>query len=88
MGAAFFIVCALLNLYVLAILARVLLSWFPLHPDGPMATVAGFLCAVTDPLMLRLRRVIPPVRLGGVALDLSSVVAIFGIVVLRGLLPC
>ncbi len=84
----FFVVCTLLNLYVLAILARVLLSWFPLSPDGPMATIAGFLFVVTDPVMTRVRRVLPPVRLGGAALDLSPVVVIFGIFILQRLLPC
>ena len=86
MSAAFFIVCALLNLFVLAILARVLLSWFPFNPSGPMATIAGFLYTVTDPLMSRLRRILPPARLGGAALDFSPVVAIFGIFVLQRLI--
>ena len=84
----FFVICTLLNLYVLAILARVLLSWFPLRPDGPMATIAGFLFVVTDPVMTRVRRVLPPVRLGGAALDLSPVAVIFGIFILQRLLPC
>ena len=88
MGAAFFVVCTLLNLYVLAILARVLLSWFPFNPSGPMATIAGFLYVVTDPVMSRLRRILPPARIGGAALDFSPVVAIFGIFILQRLLPC
>ena len=44
-------VCILLNLYLMAVFARVVLSWFPLRPDGAMATVAGFLYVVTDPVM-------------------------------------
>ena len=77
------IVCLLLNLYVFAIFGRVLLSWFPLNPNGPMATVAGFLYSVTDPVMKPVRRMVPALRLGGMALDLSPVIVIFGVVILQ-----
>ena len=60
-----------------------LLSWFPLNPSGAMATVAGFLYTVTDPIMKRVRRVLPAARFGGMALDFSPVVVIFGITILR-----
>ena len=78
-----FWVCLLLQLYLLAIFGRVLLSWFPLNPNGAMATVAGFLYTVTDPVMNRVRRVLPSARFGGMALDFSPVVVIFGITILR-----
>ena len=78
-----FLVCLLLQLYLLAIFGRVLLSWFPLNPNGAMATVAGFLYTVTDPVMNRVRRVLPAARFGGMALDFSPVVVIFGITILR-----
>ena len=78
-----FWVCLLLQLYLFAIFGRVLLSWFPLNPSGAMATVAGFLYTVTDPVMNRVRRVLPAARLGGMALDFSPVVVIFGIAILQ-----
>ena len=80
------IVCLLLQLYLFAIFGRVLLSWFPLNPNGAMATVAGFLYTVTDPVMKRVRRVLPAARFGGMALDFSPVVVIFGISILRGII--
>ncbi len=76
-------ICLLLQLYLFAIFGRVLLSWFPLNPNGAMATVAGFLYTVTDPVMNRVRRVLPAARFGGMALDFSPVVVIFGITILR-----
>lgn len=79
-------VCLLLNLYLFAIFGRVLLSWFPLNPHGAMATVAGFLITVTDPVMNRVRRMLPAARVGGMALDFSPVIVIFGIVILQRLL--
>ncbi|MGZ0219895.1 MAG: YggT family protein [Acidimicrobiales bacterium] len=38
---------------------------------------------VTDPVLGPLRRYVPPLRLGAVALDLSSIIVIFGITILR-----
>lgn len=72
-------VCVLLQLFLLAVFARVVLSWFPLRPDGPMATVAGFLYVVTDPVMNRVRRVLPAARIGAMAIDFSPIIVIFGI---------
>ncbi len=80
------IVCGLLQLYVLLIVLRVVMSWFPVSPSGTLETVAGFLYMLTDPVLGPLRRLLPPVRMGAMALDLSPIVAFFGLSVLRGIL--
>lgn len=80
--------CALLQLYMLILVIRVLTSWFPISNDGPMATVVGFLYTVTDPVLVPLRRLLPFIRMGGMALDLSPIVAFFGLSILMGLLGC
>jgi len=80
------IVCSLIQLYVLLLVVRVVMSWFPISPNGPAETVAGFLYMVTDPVLVPLRRILPPVRMGAMALDLSPIVAFFGLSVLRGIL--
>lgn len=72
----------LLNLYIIAVFGRVILSWFPLSPGGPMASVYSFLYAITEPVLGPIRRVLPP--LGG--LDLSPIVLLFGVQILRGVL--
>ncbi len=77
------IVCLLLSLYIFAIFGRVLLSWFPLNPNGAMATVAGFLYTVTDPVMGPVRRIIPTARFGSMAFDFSPIVVIFGVSILQ-----
>jgi YggT family protein len=82
------IICVALQLYLIAIFVRIVLSWFPLDPNGLMATVAGFLYMVTDPVLGPLRRAIPPLRLGSVLLDLSPIIVIIGISVLTGILGC
>lgn len=77
------LICLLLQIYMLVIFGRVLLSWFPLDPNGLMATVGGFLHLLTDPVMKPVQRTLPPVRLGGFALDLSAIVVIVAIVILQ-----
>ncbi len=80
------IICTLLTLYLVAVFARIVLSWFPVSPDSPVATVNGALGTVTEPVLGPLRRTIPPVRLGAMALDLSPIIVIIGIQILIGLL--
>jgi len=80
------IVCSLIQIYILLLVVRVVMSWFPISPNGPAVTVAGFLYMVTDPVLVPLRRLLPPVRMGAMALDLSPIVAFFGLTVLRGIL--
>lgn len=77
------ILCLVLSVYLLAIFGRVLLSWFPLNPNGAMATVAGFLYTVTDPVMKPVRRVLPAARFGRMALDFSPVVVLLGISIIQ-----
>jgi len=59
---------AALWIVIVAVFAQALLSW--VAPDGPLA---GVLNALTFPLLMPIRRVIPP--LGG-ALDLSPLIVI------------
>jgi YggT family protein len=80
------IICTLLLLYFLVLLGRVVLSWFPLDPDGIGAQVYGFLVGLTEPVLGPLRRAIPPLRMGTMALDLSPLIVFFGIQILRGII--
>jgi YggT family protein len=72
------IICAALNLYVLILIGRIILSWVPSLPE-PLLPVARFLGALTDPILEPLRRVLPPLRIGAAALDLSPLLVFFGI---------
>ncbi len=74
------IVAQLINAYVFAIFARVVLSWFPVSPGGAMASIFSFLYTITEPVLGPLRRVIPP--LGG--FDLSPIVALMGLRLIAG----
>lgn len=77
------LLCAATTLYVVAILARILLSWFPLAPGGVMSRVNGALVTVTDPVLTPLRRILPATP----PLDLSPIVAVLLLqIVVRGLI--
>ena len=80
------IVCLVLTLYFWILLLRVVSSWFPISPQGTVASLVGFLLLVTDPILVPLRAVLPPVRLGSVGLDLSPLVAFFGLMFLQQIL--
>jgi YggT family protein len=78
------IICALLNIYLLAVLGVIILSWFPLRPGGFPHRIFGYLRAVVDPVLSPLRRVLP--RLG--SLDFSPVILILGIGIIARLVGC
>jgi YggT family protein len=68
----------LMLVYLVLIFVRVLLSWIPRIPYNPVLNaVLRFVHDVTDPYLNLFRRILPPVRLGPGALDLSPIVATF-----------
>lgn len=80
------VLCLVLNLYVIAIVLRMVLSWFPLEPGGVVAQSNVVLRRITDPLLEPLRRALPPLG----PIDISPMIAILGlqIVVGRLILGC
>ena len=54
-------------------------SW---SPQGPMLVVLEVVYSVTDPPIKALRRVIPPLRLGTIVLDLSFLIVMIAAYVL------
>jgi len=73
------ILCALGNIYLIAIFARIVLSWFPISPDSPFASVFSFLYTITEPVLGPIRRLLPPMGVGGMGLDLSPIIVILGL---------
>jgi YggT family protein len=64
----------LIELYLLILFVRIMFTWFPITPGTPAARVERALGSLTDPLLTRVRRVVPPVRIGAGALDLSPII--------------
>ena len=74
------IICALLQVYFLVLIGRLILSWFPVQPGTTMASISSILFELTEPVLGPLRRVIPPLGM----FDLSPLVAFIGIQILQG----
>ncbi|HEX5903245.1 MAG TPA: YggT family protein [Actinomycetota bacterium] len=85
------VLCLLLTVYWIILFIRVLVSWaylFGLRPpiSGPFRTVLDLLEDVTEPVLRPLRALVPPIRAGGVGLDLSIIIAFVILLVLRSAL--
>jgi YggT family protein len=79
------LVCLVLQVYYVILIVRIILSWVPSLPE-PVQPLARGVRAVTDPLLAPLRGIIPPVRIGAGALDLSPLILFFGIILLQRLI--
>jgi YggT family protein len=73
------LLCALISVYYIVLLARVILSWFPLQPGTPMASVASIVYQLTEPIMGPVRRIIPSIGM----IDISPIVVFFGLRILQ-----
>lgn len=76
---------------ILLLLARLVLDWVQQlarswRPQGPVAVLCEGIYSATDPPMRAVRRVIPPIRLGSVVLDLSLMVLLFALYVLMSVI--
>ena len=79
------ILCWVVFAYILALVIRMVLSWFP-NSDGFVGDVERWLVRVTEPALAPLRRTIPPLG----ALDLSPLILLLflQIVVMQIILGC
>ncbi len=75
------IICLLLQLFTLVLFARMVLSWFPVPGDGAMGSINRALLTVTEPVLAPVRSVVPPVRTGAMAFDLSPIIVFVAIIV-------
>ena len=69
------------------IIASILFSWFPGYPSSSfMQAVYNAVRTVADPILMPIRSRIPMVQLGGFGIDLSPIIAIFGLIIAKRLL--
>ena len=72
----------LVIVYLVLIFVRILTSWIPRMPyNRLLAAFLQFVSDVTDPYLNIFRRILPPVRMGPGALDLSPIVATFVLII-------
>ncbi len=77
---------ALFLVYIILILLNVLISWVPRMPyNRALRATLDFVKETTDPYLNLFRRFLPPVGGGGMALDLSPMIGVILLFVLRAL---
>jgi YggT family protein len=91
MGLLLGFVGFLLLLVQLVLVARVVLDWSvmlagPAAYGSVRARLVTGVMAVTEPILAPVRRVLPPLRVGSVAIDLAFIVVFLGVVLLRSII--
>jgi len=76
MSGIFHVIAYLIELYVIILIVRALLSWIPARPDSAFEKVVRALDHLTEPVLRPVRRMLPPIRAGGMGIDLSIIVVI------------
>ncbi len=78
---------ALFLVYLILIFARILLSWIPRIPYNIyLRAVIDFIHQVTDPYLNLFRRIMGPIGAGGLAIDLSPILAVIVLLIAEALL--
>ena len=78
MSLIFLLLRLVLRLFVLSLFGRLILDYARVfapqwRPKGILLAIAEAVYAITDPVITFVRRFIPPLRLGPVAIDLSFI---------------
>jgi YggT family protein len=78
-------------LFFIALIIRLIFDWIQVfsrewRPRGVVLVAAEGVYTVTDPPLKALRRVLPPLRLGGVQLDLAFTVVFLIVLILLSVL--
>ncbi len=85
------VIAAILNilllLYLLTLFARLIFEYIPIfnrgwRPRGALLIVAEIIYTLTDPPIRLFRRLVPPLRLGPIALDLGFTLTMLVVLIL------
>ncbi len=84
MSAVASILRLLLTIFLIMLIARLVFDYIQMfarswRPRGVVLIIAEAVYTVTDPPLRALRQVIPPLRIGAIALDLSFLVLIIAV---------
>jgi YggT family protein len=88
----FSILSLVVFLFLLALILRLVFDWIQVfsrdfRPKGIVLVLAEGVYSVTDPPLRALRRVIPPLRIGAVQLDLAFTLLFLVTIILWRILP-
>jgi YggT family protein len=85
------IILQLLDFFKLALFARIIIDYARMfaknwRPNSFLLAVFEIIYSITDPPMRYVQRFVPPLRLGGIALDLSFIVLLIAVNLLQGVI--
>lgn len=80
-----------IDLYIFVLIGRLIFDYIQMfsrnwRPRGVVLMLAEVIYTITDPPLRALRRIIPPIQLGTVSLDLSFLVLIIGLQIIQRIL--
>ena len=83
------IIASLLSIYLIILIGRLVFDFVQIfardwRPSGLVLVLVEGIYTVTEPPLKVIRRVVPPVRLGQVSLDLGFLILLIGIQILIG----
>ncbi|HEV3268629.1 MAG TPA: YggT family protein [Acidimicrobiales bacterium] len=77
----------ILTLYILILFVTALLSWVPqANAQGGLATTQRILARITEPVLRPLRAILPRPNFGGVSVDLSVLIAIVALEIIKSII--
>ena len=84
------VIALVLGIFLVLLFARMILSWVPVlvrdwEPRGPMLVVAEAVYSITDPPLRVVRKVLKPVRVGNMMLDLAFLGLVIIVYILRAI---
>lgn len=77
------VVCIVLQIYWVVLFVRIILSWLPPPRSPALRPFVEVIFDVTEPVLRLVRGLLPPVRMGAVALDLSPIIVFIVLGVLQ-----
>ena len=80
------ILADVVELYIIVVFIRVIFSWIPTSPSSQAGKVAHVFVLLTDPLLRPIRRIVPPLRFGGMAIDLAPLILLIALEILHAFL--
>ena len=81
------VIYVILRLFLLLLFARFVIDWVQVFakewtPKGIALVVLEVVYSITDPPILFIRRFVPPLRLGAIALDTSFIIVLISVYLL------
>ncbi|RJQ78180.1 YggT family protein [Pseudonocardiaceae bacterium YIM PH 21723] len=87
MGLIGFVLGWAVTIFVVLLIVRMILDWVAVAGGGGGgARVRAFAYSATEPVIAPVRRALPPIRAGGVGIDIAFTVVFIAALILRSLL--